>query len=341
LERVRKSAHAVCPHCQGKIEEKHKPAMNARGVWKATNPNARRGFVSRHLPSLCAATPETSFGAIAVKFLEAKRSLLGLQGFINGELAEPYEAQDTIGKRVELVSKETTITGEQWTIQMTIDCQAKAPYFWYVVRAWMPGRTEGIVAGNCTTWDDVESIQHANKVPDVQVMPDSGFGSRSDLDVYRACVQRCEMEPRRDKLPLAIGWMPSKGMPGKTKWKDEDGLLVPYRLQPTDPFIGTSDAGQIELSLFEFSGDYFKDVLKEMRQPGNGKFQWSVSKQMDDDVYWRHMDGEIKKAVYNPRDGKVTHIWARRGNFWPNHLWDCEVMQVALAAFFKLINLPE
>src|ERR1017187_7303657 len=33
LDKVVKSAHLICPHCAGKILDKHKPEMNKHGKW--------------------------------------------------------------------------------------------------------------------------------------------------------------------------------------------------------------------------------------------------------------------------------------------------------------------
>lgn len=341
LDRVKKSAHAVCPHCKRKIPDSEKPAMVKAGRWKATNPHAPSTHVSRHLPSLYANSEQTSFGSLAVKFLQAKKSLMGLQGFINGELAEPYEAQDKRGKRIELVTIQSAIAAEGWAKQLTVDCQANSPHFWYVARAWSQGKTEGIESGSCETWEEVREVQLRLGIPDVGVCVDSGWGARSDAEVYRTCVGFGQLEERAAMLPLAIGWMPSKGMPGRKRFKDkETGLELPYHLSPLDPFLGTSEAGQVEISLLEFSADFYKDILATMRD-GKKAFKWSISKQMDNEEYWRHMDGEQKQAQFNNRTGKTTFTWVRLGKYWPNHLLDAETMQIALASFYGLVNVVE
>ncbi len=336
--RVMKSARAICPHCKHGIEDSYKTKMIRNGVWKPTNANAPESFVSRHLPSLYACSPQTSFGALAVKFLQAKHSLLGLQGFINGELAEPYESQDKSHQRIELVSSKMEITDE-WKKLMTVDCQAKSPYFWFVVRGWTIGRTEGIVAGSCNTWEEVRDIQIQHKVVNEAVCVDSGYGARSDADVYKNCARYCEFDDRSGGRALAMGWMPAKGMPGRKKWRDETtGLMVPYYLRGIDPYVGTSEAGSVEMSLFEFSSDFFKDILDAIRD-GRGEIKWSVAQAVATEEYWRHLDGEVKTMVFNKITGHTSHIWKRRSNHWPNHLLDCENMQIALANFFGFFTL--
>ena len=340
MDRVARSARAVCPHCAGHILDSYKTRMLPSGQWKATTP-AQLGFKSRHLPSLYAVTPETTFGALAVKFLRAKRSLMGLQGFINGDLAEPFEGQDRSTERVELITSKIDLSAE-WKRIMTVDCQAKAPHFWFVVRAWNGGNSHGIEAGAVDTWEEVRAKQLEHGVEDIGVVVDSGYGARDDAEVYRQCARFCSMVPNaRSERMLALGWMPAKGFPSRKRWRDEaTGLQVPYYLRGIDPFIGTSDAGKVEMSLFEFSGDFFKDVLDSLRR-NQSAYKWSVPDSMATEDYWRHMDSNIKMAKANKRTGRVAWEWIKRSAHWPDHLNDCEVMQTAAAMFYGIFNPEE
>lgn len=335
LDRVERSARMVCPHCQGDILDSFKTRMIAGGEWRPTA-TAEQGFRSRQLSSLYAAAPETTWGKLAVKFLQAKASLLGLQGFINGDLAEPYESQDRQAERVELITSRLEVVNE-WKKLGTVDCQID--HFWFVCRAWSNGNSQGIEAGRFSTLDDIRHRQEALKIDDVGMIVDSGFGARSDHEIYRQCARFCTLAPRAMSRPLAIGWMPSKGMPGRKRWKDTaTGLSVPYYLRDIDPFLGTSEAGKISMSLFEFSGDFFEDILAEMRKPG-GPYSWAVAESMATDEYWRHMDSKIKTAVYNRFSGRTTWEYRKRSQTWPDHMRDCEVMQIAAAVFFGLLRI--
>lgn len=337
LDRVHRSARFRCPHCGGDIEDSKKTWMVRDGVWTPTNPGASRGFVSRHLPSIYACSPETSCGMMALKFLNQKKSLLGLQGFINGDLAEPYQAQDTQSQRIGVIRDTIEITAEHVPL-MTVDCQAKAPYFWHVTRQWSGGNSTGVSAGPLDTWDDVETLQRKFNVENRCLMPDSGHGAKSDADVYRVCAEHGSQINRRDKLPQHVGWMPAKGQPGRRRWRNAKGLMLPWRLQPIDPFDGTTAAGKLEMALFEFASDFFNDVLESLRA-GNGGHTWEVVKEVATEEYWRHMDGQIKAPVRNPRTGFITWQWIGRGKHWPDHLRDCEKMNVALANFFELLSI--
>jgi len=335
---VKRTAHAVCPHCKGRIGNEHKTAMIRAGRWVATNPSASSSYVSRQLSSLYSTSTETTFGVLAVKFLEQKNSLQGLQGFINGDLAEPWESQDTLGDRVELVSArmELQATG---TPVMTIDCQATSPFFWWVIRVWVPGSSQAIAAGSAETWEELEDIQQKHGVRNEAVALDSGYGARSDADVYATCVRHAEFVATPQGLPVAIGWVPTKGMPGRRMWMDEKtGLQRPYYLRDVDPFEGSSDAGKVRVGLVGFSSDYAKDILDAMRK-GVGGITWSVTQQVSTETYWRHMDAEIKRAERSRMSGRVVHRWVPRAARWPNHLLDCEILQVIMASYLGLFDI--
>lgn len=333
LDRVFRSARTECPHCGFHNLDAHKTWQNRNGVWVATQ-TAARGFVSRHLPSLYACARETTNGALAVKFLQAKHSLLGLQGFINGDLAEPYQSQDTQSERIELITSKIEVTAE-WHKKLTVDCQQKAPFFWYVKRAWNGGNSQGLESGSCDQWQDIETIQKApgNEVKDVCCLMESGYGARSEHEVYFECARHGEFLPREDMKPLHVGWIPTKGMPGRKRWRNEEGQFVPYFLKPMDPFYGRSGAGQVEMCLLEFSADFFKDILEALRQ-GKGGHKWTVLEACGTEMYWRQMDSEIKKAVFNKNTGKVVYQWVPRSKYWPNHLLYCETMQLVHETFF-------
>lgn len=339
LERVERSAHCVCPFCGGEIEDGHKTRMVRDGRWVATNASAAVSFRSRHLPSLYASSPETSFGKLAVKFLQAKRSLMGLQGFINGDLAEPYVSQDTVGQRTELVRASIDATVEAKPL-MTVDCQAVAPYFWYVVRSWCGnGSSTAIDAGSLDTFEEVRAKQLEHGVDDCGVMVDSGYGARSDSEVYRHCASFGEILQQAAGRAIHLGWMPSKGFSSRKRWKDPNtGLMLPYIARAIDPFVGTAQQGLVEMALLEYAGDAYKDILQELRKPGQ---MWAVLQSVSTEEYWRHMEGEMKKAVFNRTNGRTTHQWVTRSKTWPNHMFDCEVMQVALASYIGLFQIQE
>jgi hypothetical protein len=335
LEMVQQTGHALCPHCKGKILDTHKTWMDAHGHWRATQIGSPR-YRGWHLPSMYSVSAETGFGRMAVRFLTAQQSYAGLQDFINSDLAEPYIGQESQSKQTDLIVSRIESTTE-WMLQLMVDCQAKSPRFWYVARAWTEGRSEGLAAGSCETYNEVRDIQLRHGIKDIGVMLDSGYGAVSDAEVYRNCARFCSLEAGEPK-PMLVGWLPAKGFPSYKRWKHDDGVLRPYYLRLIDPFEGTSDAGKCSISLFEFCGDYFKDILQNLRQGKNG-FRWTIQRDMATEEYFRHMDAEIK--VHEMVRGRATHHWKPRSKHWPNHLWDCETMQVAGANFYRRLDIGE
>lgn len=336
LDRVEKSARCRCPFCGCDIDDGQKTLMVRDGKWVASNPAASVSFRSRHLPSLYASSPETSFGRLAVKFLVQKQSLMGLQGFINGDLAEPYASQDTIGHRTELVRSQ--VDGDDWNGIMTVDCQAKGPsFFWFVIRKWRNGNSHGIDAGWLSTWEEVRAKQLEHKVDDVGVFIDSGFGARSDADVYAECARNSGEPIEVNGRFCYVGWMPTKGMPGRKRWHADDGTYAPFFARNIDPWLGSAKAGQYQMSLLEFSGDTFKDVLQALRH-GKGGYEWSVAESVSNEEYWKHMEAEVKTQVVNRLTGQTKHQWQLRSSHWPNHMFDCEVMQVVAANYLGVFK---
>lgn len=328
LDRVAATAHVECPHCHGHILEGDKTRLVRAGVWRPTA-TAARGFRSYHLSSLYAAGTQTSFGALAVAFLQAKKSLLGLQGFINGALAEPFENQDTRGERIELVTPRDAEPLAESVNIMAVDCQVVGAKFWWVVRAWAPAGHSRLVAnGTCDEWEQLRSIQIEHQVEDNHVCVDSGNDAAT---VYEQCLRWGKLVPSGHGGALHVGWTPSKGREREAAWRD-------VKTKQPRPYFLSSAAlphHRFRLPLLEFNGDYLLDVLAELRKPNNSAgFRWEVSGTTGDE-YWRHLDAKVRKSIVTSRTGKVQTFWCKRGERWPDHLLDCEIMQLAMAMLHR------
>jgi phage terminase large subunit GpA-like protein len=82
------SAHLVCPHCAGRIEDHERPAMIAAGAWRATAPF--RGVIGFHIWE--AYTSRSRLAKIVTNFLRARE--LGreqLREWTNQTLGETWE----------------------------------------------------------------------------------------------------------------------------------------------------------------------------------------------------------------------------------------------------------
>lgn len=341
MGQVRSSAYHECPLCKGKITDAQKVAALRHGTWVPENPNAMPGVRSYHLSSIYSPDRKCTFGHLAVAFLEATASIIGLQGFINGNLAEPWEGQSAPREREELIVAGAEAVGDNPVRFMSVDVQASAPWFWFVIREWAENGDSRLVdAGPLDTWEDVRSKQVEHGVPDIHFTTDSGYDAQT---VYAECLRWGRGVARSGKVPLWVGWMPSKGQ-SRNWWRDsKTGLDVPYFLRGIDPRVGDNKggAGRLELKLLEFGTDSCKDILDRIRR-GKTSTRWEVTEKAASKDYWHHLDAEQKIARFSSASGKTRWTWLPRRAKWPNHLLDCEVMQVAMAIFFGRLKIrPE
>jgi phage terminase large subunit GpA-like protein len=336
--RVRASARYECQLCKGAMTDAQKVAGLRHGQWIPENKGALPGVRSYHLSSLYSPDRKCTWGHLAVQFLEAQESLIGLQGFINGNLAEPWENQAAPRQREELIVAGTEGLAEKAIKFLTVDCQASSPHFWFVVRAWNEdGSSRAIDAGPLDTWHDVREKQSHHGVQDVHVVIDSGYDAPT---VYSECLRWGRFFPRTGRVPLWVGWMPAKGMPRKG-WRNPKTLVEdPFFLRGIDPRVGDNAGrqGKLELKLLEFGTDVTKDILERLRK-GKTATRWEVADNVASPEYWRHLDCEQKVARMSSATGRTTWTWLPRSLKWPNHLADCEVMQVAAAIFHNRIRI--
>jgi phage terminase large subunit GpA-like protein len=82
-------ATCTCPHCRQLIEERYKPQMVGRGVWRATAP-AIVGHAGYRLSALVSLLSNASWAKLAAEFLAAKDHPDLLQPFCNTVLAEGW-----------------------------------------------------------------------------------------------------------------------------------------------------------------------------------------------------------------------------------------------------------
>jgi len=340
LEKVVKSAHLVCPHCAGKIQDRHKPQMNAKGVWVATAKGAP-GFVSWHLPSLYSVSSDCNLGQMAKKFLMAKKSLDGVKGFINSDLAEPDISQAVSVNKAGIIGRHIEVTGE-WIKILSADYHAQAPYFYAVVRAWNGSdKSHGIEWKSFNNWYELDELQEKHKVIKEAVIIDAGY---AQAEVSRECCNlhmptRCELaEAVQEAAPEVVGWQPAKSFGGKRYYRvtDEDGSIAWQPLRKDkfiDPFVGTDMARTMRVPLLEFLEDAFEDMLENIFNKKTGMI-WTISPEMDNDEYHRHIANKVKKPFKkNPRDLR----WQTRQGM-PDHIRLCEVLNLVMAYRLQLIS---
>jgi hypothetical protein len=327
---VRASAYYECEACQSKITDGHKTRMLRAGEWRPMNPNAAAGRRSYHLNSLYAPWRSCGFGELAVVFLRQKASLLGLQDFVNGALAEPWV--DDADKQEEVkASASDYMSGDRWDeaefSAMTVDVQdAGGRHFWAVIRDWSKdGRSRGRWAGRVETWDDLEKLREEHEIRNTCVFVDSAFASR---EVYFACCR--------------FGWVALRGSDNESFTWAEAGKKVQRayaRPERGDPAGGgkwdSTSLARRTCPVIKFSAHTCEDILDNLRRADPPR--WEFPK--DFPVDWHsHMASTVKKRLRNPITGAVKSKWVVQRSM-PNHLRDCEKMQV-LAALLAKVLMP-
>jgi hypothetical protein len=342
LSKIRASAHYVCQLCQGKITDAHKVAALRHGRWIPENPGALPGVRSYHLSSLYSPDRKCTWGHLAVAFIEAKQSMGGLQGFINGNLAEPWEQQDVQQERPE-TSVEVKLDGGRR--YLTADVQAVAPFLWWVCREWKDGNSTLIAAGHADDFAALRRVQIALEVHDMDVGIDSGFNTQAVYDACGAystvtsnpitypCGLRYPPEGGLRK-PMIIGWLPLKGRETGARFTAKTGTVHPFGLSTS-----SSMRTDVVQPLLVFDTEHLRDTLSRLRK-GDIDREWGICPTppvleaegaylADQELYWRHLDSHQLRPVAN-RAGRIKHVWTKRNQKWPDHLHDCEIMQLAM-----------
>jgi hypothetical protein len=349
MPRVRASTRYKCRECGTLFDDGAKFRMIRQGQWRPTNLNALGGERSYQLSSLYSPDRKCTLGVLAVKFLQATKSLLGLQSFVNGDLAEPWMDQRlNRTERVELVSPPDAGPLPEAACFLTVDVQAVTPLFWFIVREWSKGGDSRLVAaGHCDSWEALARIQSACSVPDHRVLVDSGF--RAGI-VYEQCLRHARPVPRPGNVPLSVGWTPCKGRDGKFVWTNKvDRRPVPffYARAALPPSV------RIELPLLEHNGEALRDQLDRMRKnPQAAGVAWAVTKfpcgpeihgvsLVDEDVYWSHLDSWHVQSLASAKTGRTELQWMARTYGVSDHLLDCELLQVLAAMAHKRLGIPE
>jgi len=327
LQRVRSTAHIECPKCAGKIVDSMKTKMLREGRWISSNPNCLPGHRSYHLSALYSV--RRSFGVLAVKFLQDKQSLMGLQDFVNSILAEPW-VEDADKEQEVKTAASDYLSGDRWReaefSAMTVDVQdAGGRHFWAVIRDWSKdGRSRGRFAGRIETWDDLEKLREENEIRPPCVFVDSAFASR---EVYFACCR--------------FGYVALRGSDNESFTWNDGGRKVQRaysRPERGDPAGGGRwDAGTLArrtCPLIKFSAPTSEDILDALRR--TNPVQWEFPKDFPLDWH-EHMASTVRKKLRNAVTGKVATKWnVVKGK--PNHLRDCEKMQVVAALLAKVLT---
>lgn len=337
FERVRATTTLHCERCQHAIadSDENRRRLNATGRFAPQNLNAAKENVGFHWNSLAS----MSWGKLAELYLRAKLAARKgdtslLQQFYQKRLALPWrEFVDDF--KVELTPC-GYLMGEEWPDEGALDSKGRiiaAPFpkehaivplrflsidvqmdhFWLVVRSWSAeGASRLIWCQKALTWEELESIQSRFKIHDNLVFVDAGYNS---YEVYRQCARH--------------GWTALMGdAHGTFAHKTPQGTVQRFY----SPVRRIAVSRGLVCRMHYFSNLSVKDLLARLRRLNGMGAQpfWQVP----DDVpefYLQQMESEQRIRKNN------KWIWEQIGNR-PNHLFDCEVIQVVAAVMLKMVG---
>jgi len=327
-----------CASCNFYFEDtdETRRRLNASGRFIPQNPRASRENVGFHWNALAT----MSWGRLAELYLRAKQAARKgdtslLQQFYQKRLALPWR------EYLEDFKLEITTSGyrlgDLWCEEagvdrfgrivpppfpdgsrmiplriVTVDCQLD--HLFVVVRSWnAEGSSRLVWCERVLTFEDIDALQERFAVHSNLVFVDAG---NATYEVYKQCSERgwialigdrraTFVHKSKNRVPLQRFYSPRRNVVlGHNRW----------------------------CQVLYWSNLNIKDSLARLRRnqdPANG-VTWEVPDDVPED-YLKQMESEHRVK----EQGKW--IWKQIGNR-PNHIWDCECMQVAAATMLKLIG---
>jgi hypothetical protein len=310
LQKVGETAAYHCAKCNEPWTEGHRRTAVEQGKWVAANPNAERGRRSMRLPSWY--SPTVTFADCAKQFLTQKHYLHGLQGFVNGWSAMPWEDQFDDDKTIDIPAG-AFAKKQDWETEhiklAAIDRQIDE--YWFVVRAFARDGTSRLIdEGRARTIEDVAQHLHALGVQPKHTAMDSGYETQ---DSYRICAR--------------YKWTALKGEERPAYW-----IETPRgRMKSVHSAEQPTDAGCMLLLL---SSPACQDLLAWLRR-GQGP-SWEIAHDVSAD-YREHMSSHKKVHRINRKTGRDHYEWIRIKSR-QDHLYDCETYLAGFAVYGKVIR---
>lgn len=338
-----------CRHCEGRIEERHRPAMLGRGVWLAegqsinfvgqiSGPTIDARRRAYHIPGLL--SPWLPLGQLVQEFLTALGDEGLMMDFRNSRLGETWEVQAVAMRSSEFADK--ILAGHQrgiiplWAGILLATADTQKDHFVYAIRAHGFGwRSRLIDHGKAWTFEELRTkcLDTAFAWEDEGLarlfprwlMIDSGGGAIEGADHSRTdeVYQFALSDPGRI--------IASKGLGGRNA-----GRGNPVRISPIRYAI-PGEGYETELGLAVIDVGYFKDVLAQrIKKPADDPAAWELHKETDAE-YCRQLMSERKILVREGRSASMR--WEKTSQNVRNEAWDIETMQIALAQLAHVESL--
>jgi hypothetical protein len=192
---------------------------------------------------------------------------------------------------------------------LTVDVQMD--HFWLVVRAWnSAGSSRLLYCAKVLVWEEIEAIQQRFRVHSNLVFVDAGYNS---FEVYRSCAQR--------------GWTALMG-DNRATFAHKAGTNRVQRFY--SPVRKIFIARGLVCRMHFWSNLSIKDTLARLRRNSEGGPLWEIPEDVPEE-YLVHLESEhrVKKGD--------KWQWNQIGKR-PNHLLDCEAMNITAAYMLKIVG---
>ncbi len=309
LKRVQDSARYYCTKCNEPWGEAQRRKAIEQGKWTPNNKHADPAHRSFRLPSWYS---NIGFGDTAKKFLNEKHYLHGLQGWVNGWCALPWEDQFDDESSLTLPAGAFAKKQAWETTHLKLAAiDRQIDEYWFAVRAFArDGSSRLIEEGRRRTIEDVAQALSEQGVKNIHTCIDSGYEAQ---DTYR--------------IAARYGWLAIKGEDRQFYYIEGVGGRVKSVHSSDQP----TDAG---CRLLLLSSPSCQDLLAWLRR-GQGP-AWEVPHDVSPD-YREHMASHRKVHRINRKTGKDLYEWIRvKGR--QDHLYDCETYLAGLAVWGKVIQ---
>jgi len=308
-----------CESCHGKIKDLHKPAMLSAGRWLPRGQSIVSGEVvgpapvsrrERSFHLWAGYSPFLTFSEIASKFLRSKGDRSLMMNFVNSWLAEPWRETAMSLEESHLLARvkdyqEGVVPRAGEILTAGVDVQLD--HMWFAIRAWGPAERSWLVrAGTVFSWRELEVVLMETSYPSDQgkprrvqrVLVDSGYRTE---EVYGWT---------RKHAPVAL---PTKG-------QHQHGASKPT-------WIGKPKPG---ILLVNFSANFWKDKLARLIQTKDGDpGEWNLHRSVD--LTYRQQMLSEQRVLEKRKGGHLLPTWQLVSESAPNHLWDCEVLNLVAA----------
>lgn len=309
---VAKTAYYECEKCGGRITDGDKQWMLERGEWRATNPDAEEGHHSYHLNALYSL--KVTFGDFAAAFVKAEAFPDALHDVINKYFAEPWK-QVAEEKTTTQILKQCDEFERGYCpvvpIRVILTADVQKDKIWFAVRAWCRWETSYLL--------DYGHVPRANE---------------TDLDALQEVMQSVYEGPGGIELRITNTFVDSGAYTTDVYRWCRENRAIPTKGEDTgQPYRYTQlKDGQ---TLVVVNVEHYKTTLSgrmtvELGKPG----AWHLFKGTGED-YARQIAAE-RYVRRKDKRGRVIFRWELPPGKPDNHLWDCEVLQMAVAQVLRV-----